>query len=242
MKRLSGLIALWLITSAFTPARPRIRYSIDNQTAQSISTIVQLESDDSSFAKADTTEVHDDFSGGFVGHSYNHSRFKSHIKLLIQTNKGQYSTPSFAYKDRCTAYTVEFIEQTISVRDDAYYRLRSQVFPFLLIFLITFTIKGIPFVLNDRLSIKAVLVPFIVLNCALAISFLFLVQGGFPNLSSLIYALATTFILELVSYYWLSSTTRQRNQLVTAALLGSLLWIGAGLPTALLFYFLFGGC
>lgn len=242
MNRVFGLIAIWLMTSAFTPARPRIRYSVDNQTTQSIITIVQLESNDSSFAEADTTEVTDDLSGGFVGHCYNRNRFKPYIKLLIQTNTGRYSTPSFAYKDRCTAYTIDFSDRTISVRETTYYRLRSQVVRFLIVLLITVVIKGIPFILNDRLSIKAVFVPFLVWNGVLMLSLLFLMEGGFARLSSYIYVLAVVLTLELVSYYWISPTRPQRKKLLTAAALGSLLWIGGGLPITLLLYLFFGGC
>ena len=242
MNRLFGLIAIWLIISAFTPARPRIRYSVNNQTTQSISSIVQLESNDSSFAEADTTEVTDDLPGGFVGHCYNRNRYKTYIKLLIQTNTGRYNTPSFAYKDRCTAYTIEFTERDVSVRETTYYQYRSQVVQFLIIFLITLVIKGIPFLLNDRPAIKAVFVPFLVWNSVLILSLLFLMGGSFARLSSYIYVLATILILELISYYWLSPTRQQRNKLLTAALLGSLLWIGGGIPMILLFYLFFGGC
>ena len=242
MNRLFGLIAIWLITSAFTPARPRIRYLIDNQTTQSISTIVQLESNDSSFAEVDTTEVTDDLSGGFVGHCHNRNRFKPYIKLLIQTNTGRYSTPSFAYKDRCTAYTIEFTERDILIRETKYYRLRSQVVQFLIVLIITFVTKGLPFISVARNSDKAVFVAFFVFNSVLILSLLFLMGGSFAPLSSYIYVLAMTLTLELISYYWLSSTTRQRNRLLTGALLGSLLWIGGGIPMILLFYLFFGGC
>lgn len=239
---LPDLLGLALTASGFTPPPARIRYTIDNRTNQAVSTILQLESADSSFIAADTTEVKDDLSGNYVGLPHQHHRFNRYIKLLIQTNKRQYSSPIFTYTGRCTAYTLELTENAVIVEESLYYRLRSQVVQFLIVFLITIAIKGVPFYFAARQAPRAIYGAFLLCNTGAAVALL-VVGHLFPTrLALYLCALALTFALELLSYYRLSSTAPQRSKLITASLIGWLLAIFPGLLFVALLLLFYGGC
>lgn len=240
MNRLLAWMVVLLTTTAFTPARPRIRYSIENQTNQSISTVLQLESADRSFLQVDTTEVRDDLMGEFVSYAHNRSAFKPYIKLLIQTNERQYSTPVFLYEGRCAAYTIRLSERNVSVRGTIYYQLRSQVVRGLIVILIVFVLKGVPFALIVQPT-KIVYAAFWVVNGALAVALLFFPPWLLPTFTSVAYLLLASFIVESLIYYRFSSSAQQRNQLIAASLAGNLLCL-PGQLISLIAQALFGGC
>lgn len=247
-KWFSWTLILWLglTFSAFgtTPSRPKIRYSVENQTNQSVSTILQLESADSSFSKADTTEVKDNLAGDFVGYAHDRYQFGRYIKLLIQTNERQYVTPVFLYEGRCAAYTIELTERGVTVSASSFYAIRRQIIAWYIVFMVTFSIRGGALLLIASPHVKNLLLPFVGLNTALVVLFELASSRSTAVLEwNFLYSTALVLsLVEGVTYYALSREGRRSSRLLFGIVLGSLLWVFPGYLLILFGRFIFAGC
>lgn len=240
-----GLSVSTVFATTVGPAS--IRYTISNHTGQRIRTVIQLESADHLFTQADTVCIVNDVEEGFLQlFRRQNDPFKPYIKLLIRTSNGTYSTPALAYRDRCTAYTINLTGNRLFVEESNFYRYRRQVISVFIMFLFLFSAKGIPLILFAARYIKAIYVPFLLINSLLVIALLILPANPTLLLHSSpvpsMYALGMAFLLESTCYYWLSQENRQKSQLIAASILGTILWLIPYQLMALLFQFLFAGC
>lgn len=213
-----------------------IRYTIDNQTNQQITTFIQVESDDATFSKIDTVDVVLRFREGLLVVQSQHSTLKPYQRLIIQTNQRQYQTPTLAYDDRCAAYSIQLTKAGLSVQNDYSFRLRRWAIEIGILVLFTCLIRGLPVLLVAAPYFRRVYLPFFILNVCLVICILSLlnfsfgrpVQAGPMDSKFFNYTLLATSLSECIWYYQLEKELRGRIRLTIGVIIGSLLWFFPG--------------
>ena len=247
----SWLLGLWgANTYGTTVPNPSVRYTISNQTDETITALIQVESDNPRFTTLDTVGVIVNFREGLALIQSPHHTLKPYQKLIIQTNRQYYQTAPLAFDDRCGAYTIQITPSGLSIQADYSFILRRWVIEILIVVLFTLVIKGLPLLLITASGFTYICKPFFVLNGLFSLCLLVLlnfsfgrpVQAGPIELKYTYLTLGLISLLECWWYYQSAQPGQSRIRVLAGTVLGSLIWAFPGYLITVFARFLFAHC
>jgi hypothetical protein len=211
---------------------------------------IQIESDNAAFSTIDTVRVMTGLQEGLLTVQSQHDTLKPYQRLIIQTDRQRYQTPTLAFDNICTAYSIQIRQTGLSIQEDYSFRLRRWAIEIIVVCILTFAIKGSLLFLVAAPHIVKIYIPFIIANGTFVIFFLILhylrldrpVRFGTVEMKFYYLTLLSTTLLECVWYYNLVTKSQGRIRIIAGTILGSLFWVFPGFLLILFTLFLFAHC